>query len=224
MREGLLLAALAERLRLPEEQVRERFLELRGQAARRGPTSIPAPHMAPETPARPNETQRLYAGRLTFSDRLECELLEILVTAPEWLGFVDSERESFTIRHPQLQVLLSEMLYLGERQPWTFERLLGALEDSELKRLAVWLDEQARAKDLAKKLRETGADSDETCPLFLRSTIENLKWRQEEQSQMQRGAPTSSIPGEGSPPPDDTELLRQASQFHLRRATKRTTA
>jgi len=221
VREGLLLATLGQRLGLPEEKVRERFLELRNQTARRAPRPATIPM---EENHRPLETARLYAGRLTFSDRLECELLEVLVTAPEWLNVVDREIESFTIRHPQLQVLLAEMLYLGESQPWTFERLLGALEDSELKRLAVWLDEQARAKDLAKKLRETGADSDETCPLFLRSTIENLKWRQEEQSQMQRGAFTSPIPGEGSPPPDDTELLRQASQFHLRRATKRTTA
>lgn len=221
VREGLLLASLAERLRLPEAQVRERLQELRSQGARRKANVIPAPHL---TPVRSDETTRLYQGRLTLSDRLECELLEILVTAPEWLGNVGSEIDSFTIRHPQLQVLLHEMLNLGESQPWTFDRLLGALEDSELKRLAVWLDEQARAKDLAAKLRETGVESTETEPLFLRQSIENLKWRQEEQSQRQRVAPTSPVTGEGSPPPDDTELLRQASQFHQRRATKRTTA
>lgn len=221
VRENLLLATLGQRLGLSEEKVRERYLELRKQPERR--PARPA-IISMEEPSRPNETARLYAGRLTISDRLECDLLESLVTAPEWLNAVESECEAFTIRHPQLKKLLAEMFYLGENQPWTFERLLGALEDSELKRLAVWLDEQARLKDLTKKLRETGADSPETPPLFLRTTIENLKWRQEEQSQLQRRASTSSVSGEGSPPPDDTELLRQASQFHLRRATKRTTA
>lgn len=225
VREGLLLAALAERLGLREEQVRERLQEVRGQAARRAPrlADISAPEEA-RPASRPNETARLYSNRLTLSDKLECELLEVLVTAPGLLRFVLSENETFAIRHPQLQQLLAEMLYHGESQPWNFASLLGALDDSELKRLAVWLDDQARAKDLAKKLRETGVESDETCPLFLRQTIDNLKWRQEEQSQLQRGAPTSSGFGEGSPSSDDTELLRQASQFHLRRATKRTTA
>ncbi len=225
VREGLLLAALAERLGLREEQVRERLQEVRTQAARRAPRLADTPEPEEARPQmRPNETARLYAGRLTLSDRLECELLEVLVTAPGLLRFVDREIDPDSIRHPQLQVLLAEILYHGESQPWNFKTLLGALDDSELKRLAVWLDEQARAKDLAKKLRETGADSDETCPLFLRATIDNLRWRQEEQSQLQRGAPTFPGLGEGSPPPDDTEMLRQASQFHLRRATKRTTA
>ena len=221
VRENLLLATLGQRLGLSEEKVRERYLELRNQPERR--PARPAT-LSMEPSSRPNETARRYAGRLTISDRLECDLLESLVTAPEWLKTVETELDGFTIRHPQLKELLAEMFYLGEGQPWTFERLLGALEDSELKRLAVWLDEQARLKDLTKKLRETGADSPETPPLFLRTTIENLKWRQEEQSQLQRRASTSSVSGEGSPPPDDTELLRQASQFHLRRATKRTTA
>lgn len=221
VRENLLLATLGQRLGLSEEKVRERYLELRKQPERR-PFRPATVSMA--EPSRSIETGRLYAGRPTISDRMECDLLEVLVTAPDCVNFVGSEIDAFTIRHPQLKELLAEMLYLGESQPWTFERLLGALEDSELKRLAVWLDEQARLKDLAKKLRETGADSTETCPLFLRTTIENLKWRQEEQSQLQRRATTSSVSGEGSPPPDDTELLRQASQFHLRRATKRTTA
>ncbi len=233
VREGLLLAALAERLGLREEQVRERLQEVRSQAARRTPRqddtfppeegrTEPRPEVRPES--RPIETARLYAGRLTMSDRLECELLEVLLTAPGLLRFVVREIEPDSIRHPQLQVLLAEMLYHGESQPWNFKSLLGALEDSELKRLAVWLDDQARAKDLAKKLRETGADADETCPLFLRATIDNLKWRQEEQSQLQRGALTSPAPGEGTPPPDDADQLRQAYQFHQRRATKRTTA
>ncbi len=221
VREGLLLATLGQRLGLSEEKVRERFLELRKQPERR---PVRPAIISMEEPSRSIETGRLYAGRLTISDRMECDLLEVLVTAPEWLNTVESESDGFTIRHPQLKELLAEMFYLGESQPWTYERLLGALEDSELKRLAVWLDEQARLKDLAKKLRETGADSTETLPLFLRTTIENLKWRQEEQSQLQRRASTSSVSGEGSPPPDDTELLRQASQFHQRRATKRTTA
>ncbi len=225
VREGLLLAALAERLGLREEQVRERLQEVRTQAARRAPRLADTPEPQEARPQmRPNETARLYAGRLTMSDRLECELLEVLLTAPGLLRFVDREIDPDSIRHPQLQQLLALMLYHGESQPWNFKTLLGALEDSELKRLAVWLDDQARAKDLAKKLRETGADSDETCPLFLRATIENLRWRQEEQSQLQRGAPTSPNSGEGSPPPDDAEQLRQAYQFHQRRATKRTTA
>lgn len=225
VREGLLLAALAERLGLREEQVRERLQEVRTQAARRAPrlADTPEPEEArPQT--RPNETARLYAGRLTLSDRSECDLLEVLVTAPGLLRFVDREIDPDWFRHPQLQLLLAEMLHHGGNQPWNFKSLLGALEDSELKRLAVWLDDQARAKDLAKKLRETGADSDETCPLFLRATIDNLRWRQEEQSQLQRGASTSPGPGEGSPPPDDADQLRQAYQFHQRRATKRTTA
>lgn len=248
VREGLLLAALAERLGLREEQVRDRLQEVRIDVARRAPRpstsmSPQAPHQVPpqrphsangesfptrSEPQRtivPSETGRLFAGRLNLDDQLECELLEIVLTVPALTEIVRSAIATTAIRHPQLQLLLAETYRLGGNRSWTFESLLGALEDPELKRLAVWLDERARAKDLAAKLREPGADSDETCPPFLRRSIDAFHWRREEQSQLQRVAPTSPASGEGSPPSEEADqLLRQAYQFHQRRATKRTGA
>ncbi len=219
VRESLLMVAIAEKLGLREEQVRSRLAEIRGQVEMRAPRRV-----AEESAAQllPDETQRLYRGQLTIHDRMECELLEILAASPGLVRFVRELLDDLDFRHPQLQLLLGMMVSHSELQSWSFQSFVGAMEDQGLKNLATWLDHQARSKDLAVKLRETGDDSEETCPPFLRRSIENLKWRREEQSQQQREASMSPELGEGSPPHDD--FLRQALQFHQRRATKRTTA
>jgi len=63
---------------------------------------------------------------------------------------------------------------------------------------------------------------DDGCPLLLRRSIENLQWRREEQSH-QRIAVQLSADGDGTHRLDDAnvELLRQAAEFHQRRANKK---
>jgi len=123
------------------------------------------------------------------------------------------------------------------------DSLFSAIEDGVLKRLAVWLDDEAQAKNLASKLSEENrasspaSDIAETagraegtplvdvphgCPLLLRRSIENLHWRREEQSH-KRIAIQLSAQGDGTRRLDEASqtLLRQAAEFHQRRANKK---
>jgi hypothetical protein len=63
---------------------------------------------------------------------------------------------------------------------------------------------------------------DDGCPLLLRRSIENLQWRREEQSH-QRIAVQLSADGDGTRRLDDaaTALLKQAAEFHQKRANKK---
>ncbi|MBX3441806.1 MAG: DNA primase [Planctomyces sp.] len=239
VREGLYLANLSQRLGTAEGKIRERYRELRTQGGRAVVRSE-----SPEPAA--DELGRLFNGQWTRDDRLECELLEILVVAPQWLPAARMRIGADAIRHPQLRLLLTacyDILELeGVLSP---DRLVSAIEDESLKRLALWLDDRARAKDLVRKLNElelrgdaptsgpTGvadpaereaalAASPDGCPLLLRRSIENLQWRREEQSQ-QRIAMQLSESGDGTHRLDEASeaLLRQAAEFHQRRATRK---
>jgi hypothetical protein len=66
------------------------------------------------------------------------------------------------------------------------------------------------------------AESSDGCPLFLRRSLDNLTWRREEQSHG-RTAAALSAQGDGAHELDAAAeaLLRQATEFHQRRAAKR---
>ncbi|MCA9056577.1 MAG: hypothetical protein KDA75_22265, partial [Planctomycetaceae bacterium] len=64
--------------------------------------------------------------------------------------------------------------------------------------------------------------ADDGCPLFLRRSIDNLKWRREEQSQQSAAvALTAASDGPRGFDAEAEALLRQASEFHQRRATRK---
>jgi hypothetical protein len=149
------------------------------------------------------------------------------------------------IRHPLLRELLMACYHAADHgSAASPESLRATFEDGALKRLAVWLDEQARAKDLSQKLMETedrvttpapgqseaaarateapqGA-SNHGCPLLLRRSIENLQWRREEQSH-KRVAMQLSARSDGTHRLDDDTAanLRQLAAFHQVRANRK---
>lgn len=213
IREGLLLANLSSRLQVSEVQVRQRYGEIRSRAARR-PAGVPRAEADPEI-------ERLLRGPLTADDRLECELLEVLFAAPQGAPFAKRTVPVEDLRHPRLRELLRICYQLTADGGPTFERILDAMEDIGLKRLAVWIDDQARQKDVRSRLSADTADAD-GCPRFLRRLIEQLTWRREEQSQG-RIAIELSAQGDGAHRIDEAseEMLRQLTQFHQRRATRK---
>jgi len=226
VREALLLSSLAHRLNLPEEIARQRYNEIKGNKT---------PAAAASAPREPRQVaatiQRLYDGKVSLEDRRECDLLEVLVVSPELVTFVTGALSPEEIQHPALQDLLDRLVRLStEHQVVTPETFLASIEEKDLRVLVVWLAEQAHAHEQARKLRESGADITDGCPWFLRNALNEFVWRRERQSHKDRTAlmglggstPTqpSSPTGDGTPTPD--ELLRQAQQFHQRRATKKT--
>ncbi|QDT52268.1 DNA primase [Caulifigura coniformis] len=246
IREGMYLSNLAQRLGASEQQVRDRYRDLRGRTVRR--TAV-----MDEPPMADEELTRLLSGKLTRDDRMECELLQILFTAPELGPTIQEHVAPDTIRHPHLRKLLS-VCYAQLDVSTTPSRdgLFAAIEDGGLKRLAVWLDAESQAKRLGQKLTDKdglgglpaagspagaghettrGASTaqagdaprlDDGCPLLLRRSIENLQWRREEQSH-QRIAVQLSADGDGTRRLDESaaELLRKAAEFHQRRANKK---
>jgi len=246
VREGMYLSNLAQRLGASEQQVRDRFRDVRGRTVRRT-------QVVDEPPVADEELTRLLSGKLTKDDRLECELLQILMIAPEWGATIQEHITPELIRHPHLRRLLSACYdWMNHNSSASHDGLFAAIEDEGLKRLAVWLDAESQAKGLGQKLTDTdglgglpaagtpaaagpettrssnaalSADElrlDDGCPLLLRRSIENLQWRREEQSH-QRIAVQLSADGDGTHRLDDAnvELLRQAAEFHQRRANKK---
>ena len=215
VREGALLGNLSMRLRFTESQVRERFKELRSKSGPARRTT--APERAPVDPT----IERLMRGQLSGGDKLECELLEILFAAPETAAFAKAGVALQELRQPRLRDLLSICYQLTtEDSSPTLHRVLDATENQELQRLAVWIDDQARIKDVRALLAESTAGTD-GCPHFLRRSIDQFAWRREEQSQ-ERIAVELSAESDGVHRLDEAAeaKLRQLTQFHQRRASK----
>jgi DNA primase len=218
VREGMLLGSLAMRLGVAEQQVRDRYRQLRGGRA---------PRPADRNPAESRQSQveiaRLMNGQATPADRLELAVMEVLCVDPAQGRFLQSELTPDAFENQALRRLYEIGIQFAKApEPPSFEHLLGAIEHPELKRLVVWIDEQAQAKGVPDQLRESQAD--DGCPLLLRRSIDSLKWRREEQSHLQVVvALTAASDGPRGLDAEAERLLRQASEFHQRRATRKAT-
>ena len=213
IREGLLIGSLASRLSIGEQSIRDRYKEIksRGQQTRRVRVD------AQEREVHPSAA-RLYAGQLSRDDKQELDLLEIVLAEPKLIQFVKAEVALEQIRNERLRELLGVCYgFHGDNGGSSLERLMGAIEDGELKRLAVWVDDRSREKNVSTRLRESAEPAD-GCPLFLRRSIDQIQWRREEQSHG-RMAVELSAQGEGAHRMDEAAeaRLRQLTEFHQRR-------
>ncbi|REJ93555.1 MAG: DNA primase [Planctomycetota bacterium] len=216
LREGILLGDLAFRTRVNETQIRERYQEVRGRQRNRGAAGQ-------ERETWSEDAARLLNGKPTLDDRLESEIIEILFADPEQGARVREDVAADAIGNTPLRRILQTCYELmNEQIAPSFERVMNRLEDGELKRLAVWIDEQARSKDIEAKLRDEGVESETDCPHFLRRSLNLLRRRREEQS----GGPETddlSVRPDGAHQMDAAAeaRLRRLTEFHQRRATKR---
>ncbi|MFG0334520.1 MAG: DNA primase [Maioricimonas sp. JB049] len=217
VRESLLIADLSTRLSVAEQQVRDQLRELRSRPARR--------HHEPDQP-RPQvaaDAMRLLKGHLTRSDRLELELLESIFVQGDLAARVRDEVPLEWIQNIRLRELLAACYrLLDEGRVPDFDAVMLTLDDPDLKRLAVWIDEGLHAKNVHARVDDGEQKSPDGCPTFLRRSIDNLKWRRDAESNG-RIALQLSAQRDGTPTLDEQaeDLLRQATEFHQRRATKR---
>ena len=218
IREGILLGDLAIRVGVNETQIRERCRNLQNSARRR-------------TSSRPDVTEvelsdeaaRLLNGRPTRDDRMESEILEIVFAEPQLTGRVRADVAPEMIHNARLREILQTCYeVMDEQKAPSFANVMTALEDGELKRLAVWIDEQARLKEVRAKLRDESTEPVDGCPLLLRRSLDRMKWRREEQSHGRTIAELSAT-SDGAHRVDaaSEEQLRRSFEFHQRRATKR---
>jgi hypothetical protein len=89
------------------------------------------------------------------ADRIETELLEVIFAEPATVAVIREQVAIDEIGNAALRNLLQLCYELSEQgREATFDRLMAALEDPEQKRLAQRIDEQARSKQIGRKLAE----------------------------------------------------------------------
>ena len=221
LRDDMYLGKLAEQLGLPEQRVRDRLKTMRGQRSR--PIAAAKSNSLRVDAA---EHEKPHVAFDNKNDRLECELLEIILVAPGKLTEIRARISPDDLKNKHLRTLLTLCYELDDQQcPPTLERLCVTLEDASLKNLVVMIDEQGRQKGLDRKLSETGNESadPETSSDLLEQVLHQLKWRREREfHELSRGKLAQLDDGSDRMHPDAKALLRQLSDFHQKRAGKST--
>lgn len=233
IKEGLLVANLAQRLGIAEPQVRERLKQVRQAGPRRIRESEREVSSAPGV-----EVQRLLSGRLTPDDRVECEVIELILADPERVaprvlktlsqssdgGSLEPDEAAASMRHPALRSILERCLELtAAGEVPSLSALMNQLSEEPLQmRLLVWLDSRQREKNLNLKLQQSGQHPADGCPKLLRQALNNLMFREQAQSHQQVVLELSRQ-AQAAPQldPEIELLLRQSAEFNKRRATQR---
>jgi hypothetical protein len=103
----------------------------------------------------------------------------------------------------------------------SFDKLLSRWDCPDMKGLIVWLDEQAREKDLANRLAQDAAaqrGTDHPAGL-IRIVLDNLKWRRTQKMHHATQTPLIERPQESKKYSDEMkDVLAKSMQFHQRRA------
>jgi DNA primase len=211
-REDLILGRLATRLRMQEATVRSQLDRARNREQRsarpvqrverteQGGAEVPQPEAKIEFHRRP----------LSKDDRLEAELIEVLLTEPR---LAEDARlhvgpDDFLNRHLRsLFEFICDVVELGEIP--TFDRVTLEMENNELKGLAVWLSDEARSKGVERKLLDTEAEGGG----LYQQLLDRMKWRREELSH--QAALTRQAAGDEKQ--DAIAKLQQIAAFHRKR-------
>jgi len=214
-REALILGRLASRLRLPEPEVRAQL-----ERARKQGSATAQQFRSAAVPQAPQAVQQrkidFYLKTLSKDDKLDCELIEIIMARPFLAEQMRMQIGPDDILNPDLRLLLQvifDVCELGEDP--TFDRIMVQIEDIELKGLAVWVSEQGRQKGIETKLNEMTNG----VPVLFQQNIDRIQWRREERNH--QAALASEALRVEAPDNDPFARLRQASQFHQKRATHR---
>lgn len=240
-KENVLVAQLAQRLAVTESDARRTLRELRGRTAS-------ANVMRKVTAGESTESPELVARRAAVvsvqqrqrtDDLLECELLQLLFTAPHIIGWVRQEIGVDDLQNMALRELLGVCFDLADQGEFPeFTRVLAQLECPHLKSLAVWIDMEAAARDVAGKLAQDAAthgsathgsatqgpaaEGTTTSPNLIRDVIDGLKWRRQQATHAAvQGVLAQRIEPGTQLDPELRELLQRAANFHQQRATRK---
>ena len=229
VKEDLLIGRLPQRLGLSESDVRKRLKELRGQDRERLIRSNERRVSATESTGEPLQhrwRQTILSLQQTQSkdDLLECELLQLLFTSPDMIDAVRREIGPDDVGNEVLRELLTVCFDVHD-DGWlpSFDKVLSQLECPDLKGLIVWIDEQARERDLAGRLAQDaalgGVDSPDS---LLRQVLNGLKWRRTQETHRAAQGPLMERPQDAMKLTQETlDRLQQASQFHQQRTAKK---
>ena len=216
--ESELRTALQQRRKASHDQQRERGQVTGGEAGRvstrfDGGGAGPAGRSAGsgETDGQPVSAlgEREDSTRV---DRAERELIAILVSSPESIRRIREQVRTEEIRDTFLRRLLEVCYQIHDNGDLpTFERVASALEDPELKRVLVKIDEEARLKETSERMSDSEID-------LVEETVQVLKWRRERENfEAERGSRTTDEQADGGLHDEDKTRLRRAFEHHQKR-------
>jgi len=221
-KEKLLISRLPQRLRLPETDVRQRLQEMRRKKSDRrvfatGSSGDRERDMRKRTILSLQQTQ-------SKDDQLESELLQLVFTSPDMIDVVRCEIGTEDFQNEILREVLTVCYDVADEgiRP-ELGTVLLRWDCPEMKGLVVWLDEQARERDLANRLAQDAAGNrgtDHPEGLF-RQVVDKLKWRRTQALHQATQSALIERPQETRGLTDETrELLMKFSEFHRQRAAK----
>jgi len=211
-REDLILGRLATRLRMQEATVRSQLQRARSQEQRsaRPVQRVERAEQGGQETRQPEEKIEFHKRPLSKDDRLEAELIEVLLTDPQIAEDARLHIGPDDFLNPHLRSLFEvifDVVELGEIP--TFDRVTLEMESNELKGLAVWLSDEARSKGVERKLIDTEAEGGG----LYQQLLDRMKWRREElshQAALQR-------PAANDEKQDAIAKLQQIAAFHRKR-------
>ncbi len=224
-REDLILRRLPHRFGVSEHVVRRELKQHRHRTAH----APKKPHLARSDNRQGAESEttisedrdRPVMGN-SKTDILEKELLGVMFAMPSTVRDIQQSIRTSELGNASVRQLV-EMSYSiadsGEEP--TFDRILARLEDPELKRFAVEIDEQARRTDVSRRLMEQKPTEGDHLPGFLRQIIDNWKWNQRMRTHLieQEHASGRSM-AKATLDSASITMLRSASQLHRERASR----
>ena len=151
-------------------------------------------------------------GSTTRVERAERELIEILLSSPELIERIHEQVRAEEIRDGFLRRLLDVCYQIHDNGDLpTFERVAASMEDPELKRLLVKIDEESRLKETSLRLNDSEFD-------LVEETIQVLKWRRERENfESERCGRAGGDESTGGLDDEDKARLRRAFEHHQKR-------
>jgi DNA primase len=230
-RENIVLNRLAFRVGLSESRIREMLVSSRRKAASSASSAGGAKTLVAGQPrdgqlhnGQTSETQTSEgaSGEQSRDAKVECELLEIVLSDPMAVDVLRSQITVDDFKHENYRRLLGICFRLSEEgvSP-SYEKVMSAAEDSDLKRLVVTLEDAARTK--AQTLRLDGAVEERASRQALLANMIELIKQRAEATEASRGRLAVQASPTGTLDPAQREALRRATEIHGRRARAKTT-
>ena len=151
-------------------------------------------------------------GGTTRVERAERELIEILLSSPELIERIREQVRTEEIRDGFLRRLLEVCYQIHDNGDLPrFERVAASMEDPELKRVLVKIDEEARSKQTTQRLKDSEFD-------LVEETVQVLKWRRERENfETERSVRAGGNEASGGLDDEDRARLRRAFEHHQKR-------
>jgi DNA primase len=221
VREAIMLQNMAQRLRVTEEYVRERFREHRNKSVK--------PRSENEGTLGSPEVACLIEGGRSRDDVLECELLRVLIAAPEWMSVIQRHVSPEMFKNPLLRRLLYHCYFLpASGHSLAEESLASTIEDESLRRVAIALCDDVVTMRIKARIDDSAAatagqpdqpsdpEADAGCPPLVRWAIDEIKNRVERSLLKRREAIVFSDGYETQLDAPSTELLARKYDFMKR--------